>query len=88
MMQVVLWCVVIGNLFVALLVFVLLGKPLLLQGTLARLMGYRAEWQFGTLSRDDHARIELLGLRLGQVGLIVLFVWSFLSGLLLRILAV
>ena len=88
MMQVVLWCVVAGNLFVALLIFVLLGKPLLLQGTLARLLGCRAKWQFGTLSTDDHARIEALGLRLGQIGLMILFVWSFLSGLLLKILAV
>jgi len=88
MMQVILWCAVVGNLFVALLVFVLLGKPLLLEGTLARLMGCRSEWQLGTLSTDDHARLKSLGLRLGQMGLMVLFVWSFLSGLLLRILAV
>ena len=88
MMQVVLWCVVGGNLCVALLVFILLGKPLLLQGILARVIGYRAEWQLGTLSREDHARLESLGLYLGQIGLMVLFIWSFLSGLLLKILAV
>jgi len=55
---------------------------------LARLMGCRSEWQLGTLSTDEHARLKSLGLRLGQMGLMVLFVWSFLSGLLLRILAV
>lgn len=87
-MQIILLLVVCSNVLLALIVFVLLGKPSVFEGGLSRLVGLHLEWQFGTLSGDDAQRIEQLGIRLGRIGLVVLFVWSFLSGLLLRILAI
>ncbi len=83
-MNIVLWALVVGNLLFALLVFVLLGKPTLLTGLLASFIGKRDVWQFGLLSTEDQQQIDQLGQKLGQFGLLVLFLWSFLSGILLQ----
>ncbi len=85
-MHVILLLVVFSNVLLALIVFVLLGKPSVFEGGLSRLVGLHLERRFGTLSGDDTQRIAELGTRLGRIGLLVLFVWSFLSGLLLTLL--
>ena len=78
--------IVSSNLLFALFVFVLLGKPALVQGWLARFVDLQEEWQFGSLSNSERERINSIGRRLGYLGLMALFVWSFLSGVLLRLL--
>lgn len=78
--------IVISNLLFALGVFVLIGKPTLVQGWLARFVGLQAEWQFGSLSTSERERIDSVGRRLGYLSLLALFIWSFLSGVLLRLL--
>ena len=85
-MQSILIAIVTTNLLFALCVFVLIGKPTLLQGWLARFVGLQAEWQFGSLSTSERERIDSIGRRLGYLSLLALFVWSFLSGVLLRLL--
>ena len=83
-MSALLWILVAGNLFFALFVFVLLGKPTLLSGVLASFIGKRDLWQFGLLSTEEQQQLDQLGQKLGQFGLLVLFLWSFLSGILLQ----
>ena len=86
-MQIVLVAIVSSNLLFALIVFILIGKPSLVQGWLSRFVGLQAEWEFGSLSSADKERIDNVGKRLGYLSLFALFVWSFLSGVLLRLLA-
>ena len=78
--------IVSSNLLFAMFVFVLIGKPSLLQGWLAKFVGLQAEWKFGALSSSEQERINNIGRRLGYLSLWALFVWSFLSGILLRLL--
>ena len=78
--------IVSSNLLFAMLVFVLIGKPSLLQGWLAKFVGLQAEWKFGSLSSSEQERLNNIGRRLGYLSLWALFVWSFLSGILLRLL--
>ncbi len=85
-MATILIVIVSSNLLFALLVFVLIGKPSLMQGWLAKFVGLQAEWQFGSLSNSERDRINTIGRRLGYLSLWALFVWSFLSGVLLRLL--
>ena len=87
-MQIVLIAIVSSNLLFALFVFILIGKPSLVQGWLARFLGLQEEWQFGSLSGVERERIDTVGRRLGYLSLLALFVWSFLSGILLRLLTV
>lgn len=87
-MQIVLIAIVSSNLLFASIVFILIGKPSLVQGWLARFLGLQAEWQFGSLSSAEQERIDNVGRRLGYYSLAALFVWSFLSGVLLRLLTV
>ena len=87
-MQIVLIAIVSSNLVFAMFVFILIGKPSLVQGWLARFLGLKAEWQFGSLSNAERERIDNVGRRLGYWSLSALFVWSFLSGVLLRLLTV
>jgi hypothetical protein len=87
-MQIVLIAIVSSNLLFALAVFILIGKPSLVQGLLARFLDLQTEWQFGSLSSAERERIEKVGRRLGYWSLMALFVWSFLSGILLRLLTV
>ena len=64
-------------------VFTLIARPEGFVGPLARLTGEGRAWDEGRL--DGLARARLLGLaeRLGMVGLLLLFAWSFLAGALL-----
>jgi hypothetical protein len=84
-MQVILVASVLGNLLFSLFVFVLIGKPMLLHGVIARFVGLHAEWQFGSLSMEELERLNQIGKRLGYLGLAALFVWSCLSGVLLQL---
>ena len=77
-MQIVLFAIVSSNLLFALFVFILIGKPSLVQGWLARFLGLQAEWQFGSLSSAERERIDNVGRRLGYWSLIGLFVLEFL----------
>ena len=63
-MQIVLIAIVSSNLLFALFVFILIGKPSLVQGWLARFLGLQAEWQFGSLSSAERERIDKVGRRL------------------------
>lgn len=77
--------IVFSNLLFALFVFVLIGKPTMVQGWVAKLVDLQIEWKLGSLSSAEKATLDRVGRRLGFLSLITLFVWSFLSGLLLRL---
>ena len=77
--------VVCGNVLFAMSVFILLGKPKIFFGMLVRLLGREADWRYGMLSTHDEENIFNFRRRLGQYGLLVLLLWSFLSGLCLRL---
>ena len=75
---------VLGNFLLALVTFVLLGKPSSIEGLLARLTGDHCDWHNGKLSETDKLRLRHLGFRLGRILLVVLFFWSFCTGMLLK----
>lgn len=76
--------IVLGNFVLALSTFVLLGKPSQFESLIARLTGEHEDLMYGRLSEIDRERLQHLGYRLGLLGLCLLFVWSFCTGLLLR----
>ena len=76
--------IVFGNFALAVSTFVLLGKPSQFESLMARLTGEHEDLLYGRLSDADRHRLQRLGYRLGILGLGLLFVWSFCTGLLLR----
>jgi hypothetical protein len=66
----------VSNLFLALFTFVLLAMA----------AGVRKEWRLGYLMESDRKRLLQLGRSLGIPLLIFLFTWSFLCGVLIRLL--
>jgi len=77
--------IVFSNLLFALFIFVLIGKPTIVQGWVAKLVDLQHEWEMGSLSTVEKSKLDRVGRRLGFLSLVTLFVWSFLSGLLLRL---
>jgi hypothetical protein len=63
--------------------FALIARPEGFVGALARLSGEGRAWDEGRLDGPARQRLLTLAGRLGDVGLIALFAWSFLAGALL-----
>ena len=76
---------VISNLILALLTFVLLARPEKLLGILARIAGVRDEWRLGYLLEADRDRLLHLGRAIGFPALLLLFMWSFFCGVMIRL---
>jgi hypothetical protein len=76
----------VSNLFLALFTFVLLARPEKLLGLLALAAGVREEWRLGYLMESERKRLIHLGRSLGIPLLLFLFTWSFLCGVLIRLL--
>ena len=76
----------ISNLSLALFTFVLLARPEKLLGLLAMVAGVREEWRLGYLMESDREKLLHLGRSLGIPILFLLFTWSFLCGVMIRLL--
>ena len=83
MIDVLVFVLMFVNLFIALSVFVLIVRPEKIMGFLAYLGSRRQDWESGNLDEMAEYRLFMLARRLQIFGLLLLFLFSFVSGALI-----
>ena len=77
----------LSTLALGVVVFSLVARPEGFLGAMARLSGEGRAWDEGSLDGVARARLLRQAERLGVIGLLLLFSWSFLAGALLVVAA-